>query len=204
MSTIRVKICGLTEESDLIHACAAGADAVGFVFYEPSNRFVDKGKAAKLSSATPPFVQRVGLFVNASKAYVNEVISAVELDLLQFHGEESAEFCESFSLPYIKAIAAKENQNLVARMDQYPNARGFLIDTFIPGQPGGTGKTFNWDLFPSYHKPLILAGGLTAENVKSAIDQLAPYAVDVSGGVEFKPGKKSDEHVTAFIHAVKY
>jgi phosphoribosylanthranilate isomerase len=203
MPVTRVKICGLTQQADLLHACAMGADAIGLVFYAPSKRFVRIDVARALAKATPPFVQRVGLFVDATKAEVEEVLDQVELDLLQFHGSEEKTFCESFSLPYIKALHARENVDLIQQMDSHPEARGFLLDTFVEGQPGGTGKTFDWSLFPEYDRPLILAGGLNAANVADAVAKVKPYAVDVSGGVEASAGIKDAEKVAAFIQNAK-
>lgn len=200
----RVKICGLTQTVDVANACAAGADALGFVFYEPSKRFVRIETAKQLCKAVPPFVQRVGLFVNPTADYVRQVLAEVELDLLQFHGDESAAFCESFSLSYIKALAVKPGVNLQQTMQAHKNARAFLLDTYKPGVPGGTGETFDWQLFPAFDKPLILAGGLQANNVALAVQTLAPYAVDVSGGVELSAGIKSAEKMQAFVKAAKH
>lgn len=199
----RVKICGITNVEDMKLACAAGADAIGLVFYEPSQRHVTVQQAAIIAAELPPFVQLVGLFVNASKAYVDEVLATVAIHVIQFHGDETSNFCEQFDRPYIKAIAVKPQQNLTLEMDSHPKALGFLLDTYKPGIPGGTGKTFDWGLFPTYHKPLILAGGLNASNVHQAIKQVNPYAVDISGGVEAYAGKKSAEQLLAFIQCVK-
>lgn len=204
MSSVRVKICGLTNVDDALHACAAGADAIGLVFYAKSARFVDLTQAAEIAASIPPFVQRVGLFVNETEAFVNNVLVNVELDLLQFHGDETAEYCQSFSLPYIKALRMKPGQDIGSLMSQHPRARAFLLDSYTPGIPGGTGETFNWSEFPSStDKPLILAGGLKPENIQIAINSCLPYAVDVSGGVESKPGRKSAEKVQAFIRQAK-
>ena len=204
MSIVRVKICGLTKPKDASAACIAGADAIGLVFYPPSSRYVDIQSAQVIAEVIPPFVQRVGLFVNASVEEVNSVLEHVSLDLLQFHGQESASYCASFNKPYIKAIAMKPNLNLNAVIAEHTQARGFLLDTYHPAKPGGTGESFNWDLFPKdVTKPLILAGGLHAENVQQAISTCKPYAVDVSGGVESQPGIKSIEKIKAFIKQAK-
>lgn len=206
MLSTRVKICGLTNAEDVLAACAAGADALGFVFYKPSKRYVRTNIAKQLSDLVPPLVQRVGLFVDASADEVQQVLNEVELDLLQFHGNETADFCEQFSTPYIKALAVKPDEDLAAVMLQYENARGFLLDTYKAGVPGGTGESFDWNLFPSsaqVTKPLILAGGLTPDNIASAIAQTNTYAVDVSGGVELAPGKKSAAKMQAFVQAAK-
>lgn len=200
---MRVKICGLTQSEDVASACKAGADALGFVFYEPSKRFVRISKAKQLSRQVPPFVQRVGLFVNPTEDYVQQVLNGVELDLLQFHGDETPEFCESFALSYIKALPVKPGFDVQKAIKAHSAARAFLLDTYKPGVPGGTGETFDWQLFPTSDKPLILAGGLHAENVAQAIQTVAPYAVDVSGGVEASAGIKSAEKMQAFVKAAK-
>jgi phosphoribosylanthranilate isomerase len=202
-SPVRVKICGITNVDDMKLACSAGADAIGLVFYPSSKRHVEIEQAALIAEHLPPFVQLVGLFVDASKDYIDQVLAAIPLQLIQFHGDESAQFCQSFNCSYIKAIAMKPGLNPGKLMDLHPEAKGFLLDTFIPGQPGGTGQTFDWELFPKYHKPLILAGGLNADNVKTAIQAVKPYAVDISGGVELTAGKKSAEKLQAFIAHAK-
>jgi phosphoribosylanthranilate isomerase len=202
-SPTRVKICGITNVEDMLLACLSGADAIGLVFYAPSKRHVDIDQAVLIAEHLPPFVQLVGLFVDASKDYIDRVLSAVPLQMIQFHGDETEHFCQSFKCNYIKAIPMKPGIIPSELMNQYPSAQGFLLDTFIPGQPGGTGQTFDWGLFPDYHKPLILAGGLDADNVKVAIETVKPYAVDISGGVELSPGKKSAGKLQAFIANAK-
>ncbi|MCK5881981.1 MAG: phosphoribosylanthranilate isomerase [Sinobacterium sp.] len=199
----RVKICGITSAADMLIACQAGADAIGLVFYEPSKRHVSIEQAASIAAQLPPFVQLVGLFVNAQKSYIEDVLKQVPLQLIQFHGEESAAFCESFDQDYIKAIAVKPDEDLVSIMNLHPKALGFLLDTYKAGVPGGTGETFDWGLFPSYPKPLILAGGLNANNVSDAIRRVRPYAVDISGGVEASAGIKSPDKLFAFIGNAK-
>ncbi len=204
MGRTRVKICGLTRPSDAVAACEAGADAIGLVFYPPSSRNLSPECAREISSAVPPFVQRVGLFVDADPELVREMIVEADLDLLQFHGNESAGYCESFGRGYIKSLAMKPGVDPATVFSQHPAARGFLLDTYHPARPGGTGETFNWDLFPhTSGRPLILAGGLTADNVTEAIRACTPYAVDVSGGVESTPGIKSAEKISAFIRQVR-
>lgn len=201
---VKVKICGITEPAMAIEACLAGADAIGMVFYPPSSRYVDVGRAADVAAAMPPFVQRVGLFVDANPVLVEDILAKVELDLLQFHGSETAAYCDGFNKPYIKAIAMKPGMDVRAKMAEFPNARGFLLDTYDPGQPGGTGQSFNWGEFPANAgRPLVLAGGLTPDNVALAIRTCKPYAVDVSGGVEASKGKKSISLVRAFIRNAK-
>lgn len=202
--SVKVKICGITQPDDAIVACKAGADAIGLVFYRPSCRFVDVAAAKAIADAMPPFVQRVGLFVNASKAEVEAVLAQVDLDLLQFHGEETPEYCQSFQKAYIKALAMKQGLDVAATMAEYQYAKGFLLDTYHPQQPGGTGEAFNWELFPkNAQKPLVLAGGLTVANVQEAIKICQPYAVDVSGGVESQKGIKSTTLIRAFINKAK-
>lgn len=204
MHSPRVKICGLNNVDDALMSCAAGADAIGLVFYAKSKRFVTLEAAATIADAIPPFVQRVGLFVNADVSEVKRTLQTVELDLLQFHGDEDNAYCAQFSRPFIKALRMKPNMDVAKAMQAYPDARAFLLDSYTPGIPGGTGETFNWQSFPkNAPKPLILAGGLNASNVQQAISICQPYAVDVSGGVEMSPGKKSTDKVKAFIQQAK-
>ena len=185
-------------------ACKAGADAVGLVFYKPSSRYVDVMTAATIADVMPPFVQRVGLFVNASEVEVKSTLAQVDLDLLQFHGDELPEYCESFGRAYIKAFAMKPGFDVNAAMHAHRRAKGFLLDTYHPQHPGGTGETFNWSEFPrTSDKPLILAGGLTVANIAQAIKLCQPYAVDVSGGVESGKGIKSSDMIRAFISKAK-
>ncbi len=205
MSHVSVKICGITNQEDLLAACKAGADAIGFVFYTPSKRYVSAVEAAELCKMLPPFVKSVGLFVNASESEVNEVLNSVPLDILQFHGEESGQYCQSFSRPYFKASAMKPGLDVNQVVAEHPQAQGFLWDTYKKGVPGGTGETFNWDTFPKISgQNHVLAGGLTPENIEQAIIATQPYAVDVSGGVESSPGKKSVDKIRAFINKAKH
>ncbi|CAA0107370.1 N-(5'-phosphoribosyl)anthranilate isomerase [BD1-7 clade bacterium] len=204
MPVARVKICGLTDENAARMAASAGADAIGLVFYPPSKRYVTTSQAASIASAIPPFVQRVGLFVNETKEAVERIKDTVQLDLLQFQGGESPEYCESFNFPYIKALQMKPGVDITESFKAFPNARAFLLDTYHPDQHGGIGETFNWDEFPDYSdKPLILAGGLNPDNVQDAIKACQPYAVDVSSGVESGPGIKSTEKMQAFVRSAK-
>lgn len=200
----RVKICGLTRIDDVAAACAAGVDAIGLVFYAPSPRAVDIVQAQQLTRVIPPFVSVTALFVNATADEINRTLVAVPaISLLQFHGDEPADFCCQFARPYIKAIAMTADTDLSACATTYSDALGLLVDTYKPGIPGGSGETFNWDWLPSYcDKPLILAGGLTADNVAAAITQVRPYAVDVSGGVEQVKGIKDAHKMTAFVQQV--
>jgi len=203
LSRTRVKICGITRPEDALAAVNAGADAIGFVFYEPSPRNLSIEQAALIAQVVPPFVTIVGLFVDPQKALVKSVLENVRIDLLQFHGHESREACECFSRPYIKAFRVKPEEDLEAAFANYPTATGFLLDTYRPGVPGGTGQVFDWGLFPKQSdKPLILAGGLVPENIASAIENTHPFAVDVSGGVESAKRIKSPELINQFIAGV--
>ncbi len=196
----RVKICGITDPDDARVAAAAGADALGLVFYPPSSRAVTPAEARVVAQAVGPFTTLVGLFVNAEEADVREALRQVPLQLLQFHGDESAEQCELYGRPYIKAIRMRPELDLDAEMARYPGASGFLLDAYRKGVPGGTGETFEWDRVPkSASRPIILAGGLTPDNVARAIGQTRPYAVDVSGGVERAPGRKDPQKIQDFI-----
>ena len=204
MSAVRSKICGITRIADAVAAAESGADAIGLVFYSKSPRAIDVRQARAIIAALPPFVTTVGLFVNASRCELGEILDAVPLDLLQFHGDESPEDCAGFHRPYIKALPMRPGLDLAAECERYQGASGLLLDTFVAGVPGGTGHTFDWSLVPAgLSKPIILAGGLTAENVQQAIAQVRPYAVDVSGGVEVSKGIKDARKIAAFVRAVR-
>ncbi|WP_278397420.1 phosphoribosylanthranilate isomerase [Stutzerimonas kunmingensis] len=204
MSVVRSKICGITRVDDALTAAKAGADAIGLVFYAKSSRAVDVRQAREIVAALPPFVTTVGLFVNASRCEINEILDAVPLDMLQFHGDETPAQCEGFHRPWFKAIRVGNGEDIEAQVARYANASGILLDTFVAGVPGGTGERFDWSLIPAaLAKPLILAGGLTAENVQQAIAQVRPYAVDVSGGVEASKGVKDASKVMAFVGRVR-
>ena len=182
----------------------SGADALGLVFYENSPRHVDAKQAAKLARTVPPFVTVVGLFVNPSVEYVREVLAHVPLAVLQFHGEETPEFCAQFGRPYLKAIRVKPGVDLVECASRYASAQGLLLDAFVEGTQGGTGESFDWGLIPQdLPLPVILSGGLHAGNVTAAIKQVRPYAVDVSSGVEAGKGIKDAAMIAAFIKEVK-
>lgn len=200
----RVKICGLTREADIQAAVAAGADAVGLVFYAPSPRYVNIKTAHKLVQCVPPFVTVVGLFVDARRDEIEQVLQQVRIDLLQFHGEETVAECEGFNKPYIKAIRVAEQTDIRAEIEKYPSASGVLLDSYQQGVPGGTGMSFDWARIPpKLAIPVILAGGLTPDNVAGAIRQVRPYAVDVSGGVERDKGIKDPHKIDRFIHEVE-
>ena len=199
----RVKFCGFTHQDDVAQAVALGADALGFVFYGPSSRYVSPEHAQTLTRSVPAFVTRVGLFVNEEAETVQRIFELARLNLIQYHGEESPEFCDAIGLPYIKAFRVRKGMDLRTEMDRYPNASGFLLDAYVKGQPGGTGEGFDWELIPQSHAPIILAGGLTPDNAKDAIDQVAPWALDVSGGIETKPGRKDPDKMTRFMSACR-
>lgn len=203
MSVVRSKICGITRIEDALIAAEAGADAIGLVFYAKSPRAVSIQQARDIVAALPAFVTTVGLFVNASREELNDVLAGVALDLLQFHGDESPAECESYQRPYIKALRVKPCDDIAQLAAPYAKARGILLDAYVPGVPGGTGAAFDWSLVPSgLLQPVILAGGLSAANVQAAIEQVRPYAVDVSGGVEAGKGIKDAAKIRAFMQAV--
>ena len=199
----RVKICGITRAQDALEAVKQGADAIGLVFYPKSPRNVSAAQAAEIVSKIPAFITVVGLFVDAEPAFVQEVLSVVRLDLLQFHGDETASQCSQYSRPYMKAIRVKSDTNLVQYAADYADAKALLLDAFAEGVPGGTGLVFDWSLIPqNFPLPIVLAGGLNAENVGVAIEQVRPYAVDVSGGVEASKGIKDAAKIAAFMRGV--
>jgi len=199
-----IKICGITREQDLHAVANSGADAIGLVFYDKSPRHVSAQQAAELMRHVPPFVTVVGLFVNPTVDYVRQVLANVSLDVLQFHGEESPEFCQQFGKPYLKAIRVKAGVDLVECAARYAGAQGLLLDAFVEGTQGGTGESFDWALIPqNLSLPVILSGGLHTGNVAEAVKQVLPYAVDVSSGVEASKGIKDAAKVAAFIKEVK-
>lgn len=199
----RIKICGVTSPEIAALACEAGADAIGLVFYPPSVRAVELAVAREIVQAVAPLVTTVGLFVDAEAADVNRVLDACPLDCLQFHGRESAGFCTQFARPYIRAVSMRPGVHVALALAAHPDARSFLFDAWREDAPGGTGETFAWERLPVLNVPWILAGGLHAGNVGTAIQQLAPPAVDVSGGVESAPGIKDPARIQRFIAAVR-
>ena len=200
----RIKVCGITSVDDARAAVEAGADAIGLVFYEKSPRYVTVEQARQIARTVPPFVTVVGLFVNASDEYMQEVLAQVPLTLLQFHGDEADDWCRGWRRQYIKALRVRPGMSLPDAIAACPGASGVLLDAYRKGVPGGTGESFDWGLIPdSLEKPVILAGGLHEHNVVQAIDQIAPYAVDVSSGVESQPGIKDHDKLVAFIKAVE-
>ncbi|NOZ51766.1 MAG: phosphoribosylanthranilate isomerase [Gammaproteobacteria bacterium] len=200
----RVKICGITRTQDALKAVEFGADAIGLVFYEGSPRSVSVENAKDIMQELPPFVSAVGLFVDPSPKYVASVLHRVTLDMLQFHGNELPAECGCYNKPYIKAIKMQQGVDLKEQIKRYNTARGILLDTFDPTLPGGTGRTFDWTNIPKgLSKPIILAGGLTPDNVWQAITKVRPFAVDVSGGVEAEKGIKDVEKMAAFMRGIQ-
>ena len=200
----QVKICGVTSVADALAAAEAGADMIGLMFYEQSPRYISLATGVEIYRALPPFVLRVGVFVNPDEAQVMEAISACGLNLLQFHGDENSDFCTQFGLMSVKALRVRDAESLNSLANF--NTDAFLLDAYSKSGLGGTGEKFNWDLAveaQKFGKPIFLAGGLTPENVADAVRQVRPFAVDVSSGVEFAPGKKDAAKVKAFIAAAK-
>ena len=199
----RVKICGITRLEDVHASVAAGADAIGLVFYAPSPRALKPQQAARLVDALPPFVQSVALFVNPTAAEVDDVLQTARPALLQFHGDESPEFCAGFGVPWIKACRIKPGVDLLEYFTRYPDTRAWLADAWVEGY-GGAGQRFDWNVLPQQRrKPLILSGGLSPENVAAAIHQVKPWAVDVSSGVEAAPGLKDAAKLAMFMKEVR-
>jgi phosphoribosylanthranilate isomerase len=198
----RVKICGITRCQDAEFVAEMGVDAIGLVFFSASPRAVTIAQAKEIVAVLPPFVSVVALFVDADVATVNDCLSALPIDILQFHGDESPDYCRQFGRPYMKAVRMREGTDLVALSKAYKEASALLLDSYQPGVPGGTGQIFDWSMIKKINKPIILAGGLTVENVAMAIKQVQPYAVDVSGGVEQDKGIKDQTKINAFMREV--
>lgn len=200
MMRTRVKICGFTQVDTALEAARLGVDAIGLVFYPTSPRNVSIEQASHIARALPAFVSVVALFVDADADLIENVLAKVAVDCIQFHGDETPEECRRYAKPYIKAIRVRDETDLDTVQQQYHDAAGILLDAYHPGMPGGSGCSFNWELIPRQTRlPIILAGGLTVENVDQAIEQVRPYAVDVSSGVEAGKGVKSAEKMAAFI-----
>ncbi len=203
MSRTRIKFCGITREKDAHAAISLGVDALGFVLVPASPRHITAEKAAAIRRRLPPFVSTVALLKDADAAFVQDAIDVLKPDLLQFHGEEPADFCASFGLPYLKAVAMGEKQSLAALARRYKGAVGLLLDGHSKGGMGGRGETFDWSRVTAVKTPLVLAGGLNPANVGRAVRQLRPYGVDVSSGIEAKPGVKDHDKMRAFVEAVQ-
>jgi phosphoribosylanthranilate isomerase len=201
---VRVKICGITDLEDALGALAAGADALGFIFYRKSPRFISFQNAREIISKLPPFVSKVGVFVDENLQTIQEVSDQTGIDTIQLHGSEPPEFCEGLRWPVIKAVRVR-NEGSLKQLERY-RVSAFLLDSYVPGQPGGTGEKFNWELAiqaKRANRPVILAGGLTPLNIREAVSAVRPFAVDVSSGVESAPGKKDLQKVREFILQAK-
>jgi phosphoribosylanthranilate isomerase len=197
---LKIKICGITNSSDAQTAVEAGASALGFMFFEQSPRYITREKARAIIQELPPFISKVGVFVNAPRDEVKRIIEDTGIDTLQFHGEEPPEACRGFGLKTIKAFRV-QGKDMLQLMPRY-DVDAWLLDAFVPGQRGGTGHTFNWNLAVharSLGTPIILAGGLTPDNVAKAVEHVEPYGLDVSSGVESSPGKKDPARIHDFI-----
>jgi phosphoribosylanthranilate isomerase len=203
VNKVRIKICGLTRDEDVHNAVAEGTDALGFVLYAPSPRAVTAEQAAQLIKKVPAFVTTVALFVNESAEEIQRVLSICPFDLLQFHGDESPEFCRQFNRPYMKAIRVRSADDIHRAVQQYPDTKALLLDAYVENLPGGTGQAFDWRLIPQLSVPWVLAGGLNSKNVADAINQVKPFAVDISGGVEASKGIKDRKKIQEFISEVR-
>jgi phosphoribosylanthranilate isomerase len=200
----RIKICGLRVPEHATIAANAGADAIGLVFYGPSARYVQVHEAAAVAAVLPPYVMAVGLFVDATEADVRAVLGGVRLDMLQFQGDEPPEFCARFGIPYVRAVRMAPGVDLVDYAHRFPGARALLLDAHVPGEAGGTGRSFDWAAIPkSLPIPVILSGGLTPANVARAVREVKPWAVDVSSGVEAARGTKDPAKIVEFIRSVR-
>ena len=199
----RIKICGFKNADNAREAALAGVDAIGLVFYEKSPRNVDINSAREIVAALPPFVNRVGLFVNANPSFIDEVLCEVPLDTLQFHGDEEVIDCTQYQMPFIKSVRVSLDTNVSQIADDFSQASGLLLDSYNSHTYGGTGEVFDWSLAcVEIQLPVILAGGLNSDNVAEAIKQVRPYAVDASSGVESEPGVKDVDKIRAFINQI--
>ncbi len=200
----KVKICGITSIEDAIMAANCGANAIGFIFYNDSPRSISASAAKSIVTTFPAFLSSVALFVDPSPEHVNEIIEQVKPDILQFHGNESAKFCEQFRRPYIKALRVHKNMDLIQSCSHYSQSRGILLDSHVEGSMGGSGVTFNWGIIPNnLAAPVILAGGLNPDNIRLAIKDVRPWAIDVCTGVEESPGVKDSSKMLAFFQGVE-
>ena len=200
---MKIKICGFTNAQNANQAAMLGIDAIGLVFYDQSLRNVGVETALQIVNALPPFINRVGLFVNADSSFIDEVLCEVPLDTLQFHGDESAAECRQYAMPFIKALRVNQETNIIKMAEEYHQASGLLLDAFNKDTYGGTGESFDWSLAKvDIDLPIILAGGLNPNTVAEAIKQVNPYAVDVSSGVESEPGIKDIDKIRKFIQRV--
>lgn len=200
----RIKMCGMTRIEDIENAVNAGADAIGLNFYPPSPRFIDIGKASEMAKVIPDSSSLVALFVNPDAGFVREVLAETNAHFIQFHGDESPEFCQQFNKRYIKALRVRDQKALEEQWSIHSDADFMLLDAYVPGTPGGTGEQFDWSVIrEEMTDRLFLAGGLTPENVYAAVEQIRPYAVDVAGGIEVSKGIKSAEKMHQFADEVR-
>ena len=200
----RIKICGLRDAGMALHAARAGADAIGLVFHKPSPRYVEPAQAAAIARSLPPYVMAVGLMVNLPEAEVRAILREVPLQMLQFQGDESPAFCESFGVPFVRAVRMEQGTDLLEYASRFARARALLLDAHVPGLAGGTGRMFDWKAVPrELPVPVILSGGLTPENVGRAVREVQPWAVDVSSGVEAERGVKDPRKIEEFIRSVR-
>ena len=204
MTAPRIKICGITRIEDALAAAQLGAHAIGLVFFAGSPRAVTPQQARDIIAALPPFVVPVGLFVNADVQAVRATIAAAPVQLLQFHGDETPQYCAGFGLPYLRAVRVRPGVDLLQYAREFHAARGLLLDAYVDGVHGGTGATFDWSLIPrDLPVPVVLSGGLHAENVAEAVRRVRPWAVDVSSGVESAKGIKDVRKMEAFMTGVR-
>lgn len=199
-----LKVCGITSCADALAVAECGADAIGLMFYEPSPRNLGLDQASKIAREVGDRVQKVGVFVNAEAGFVKEAVTACQLDVAQFHGDESPEYCGQFTIPVWKAFRIRDAASLDALADY--NTRAWLLDSYVKGQPGGTGERFNWDLAVEatrMGRPVVLAGGLNQQNTADAVSEVRPFGLDVSSGVESAPGRKDIDKVKAFVKAAR-
>ncbi len=205
MTQVKIKFCGITRLEDAEHAVAFGADALGFVFFDGSPRCIDPPAAAEIIRQLPPFVCTVGLFVNTDADEVKEISEATGIDLVQYHGDETPAICASGPQAWMKAIRVKDGLDLAAEAARYHGASAIFLDTYDDSAYGGTGKQIDWQGIPTgLPRPVILAGGLNADNVAQAIRVVQPYAVDVSGGIEVSKGVKDPVEMQRFVAAVRH
>jgi len=204
MQRIRIKFCGMTRVEDALAAAALGVDAVGVVMTDRSKRFAGVARAQAIRAALPPLVDLVALFMDDQPGFIAEAVAAIQPDLLQFHGSETARDCVRYGIPYLKAVAMGDGLNPADVVQAHPQAIGFLLDGHASGEQGGSGKTFDWSMAAvPFERPVLLAGGLTAGNVGAAIRAVRPYAVDVSSGIEAAPGIKDAHEMQRFVAAVR-
>jgi len=201
---MKVKICGITDSENAKKIGQLNINAIGLVFYDKSPRAISIPQANKIIDSLPPFISKVGLFVNSKSSYIDQVLNSVNIDTIQFHGDESPSDCSQFQMPFIKAIRMREGTNLLKQAEEFSSAAGLLLDSFEEDSYGGTGKSFDWNLIrDKVDLPIILAGGLNKDNVISAIEKTQPYAVDISSGVEVEKGIKDIEKTKEIIEIVK-